>query len=187
MALSDYQKYFSEYQQGSLNAVALLNKPIRPNRDIRITEEKQKDINNVVHKSAKNQHGSIIFFVSVDSDKANQLNTIVYELKRPLCFVSCKAFVSHYIGETEKNLSRLLATAETKNWTLFFDEADALLNNKKSSTDANNEELGFDLSYLLKRFSQHPNLVILSIENQDTLDKLEHRMKPTIHFLPAGA
>ena len=34
--------------------------------------------------------------------------------------------VSKYIGETEKNLARIFAAAETSNAILFFDEADAL-------------------------------------------------------------
>ena len=36
--------------------------------------------------------------------------------------------VSKYIGETEKNLSRLFDKAKNKNWILFFDEADAVIN-----------------------------------------------------------
>ena len=40
--------------------------------------------------------------------------------------VDLSRVVSKYIGETEKNLSRLFDKAENKNWILFFDEADAL-------------------------------------------------------------
>jgi SpoVK/Ycf46/Vps4 family AAA+-type ATPase len=41
--------------------------------------------------------------------------------------------VSKYIGETEKNLSRLFDKAENKNWILFFDEADACSANEPTS------------------------------------------------------
>lgn len=34
--------------------------------------------------------------------------------------------VSKYVGETEKNLARLLARAEGAEWILFFDESDDL-------------------------------------------------------------
>ena len=40
--------------------------------------------------------------------------------------IDLSTVVSKYIGETEKNLSKIFIEAETSNSILFFDEADAL-------------------------------------------------------------
>ena len=40
--------------------------------------------------------------------------------------VDLSQVVSKYIGETEKNLSKVFDMAESKDWILFFDESDAL-------------------------------------------------------------
>lgn len=47
--------------------------------------------------------------------------------------------VSKYIGETEKNLSRLFDKAEDKSWVLFFDEADALFGKRTDIRDAHDK------------------------------------------------
>ncbi len=47
--------------------------------------------------------------------------------------------ISKYIGETEKNLSRLFDKAEDKNWILFFDEADALFGKRTDIRDAHDK------------------------------------------------
>src|SRR5690554_8236852 len=44
--------------------------------------------------------------------------------------------VSKFIGETEKNLANLLATAEKTEGILFFDEADALFGKRTTVRDA---------------------------------------------------
>ncbi len=47
-------------------------------------------------------------------------------------FVDLASVVNQYIGETEKNLDRLLARAESGDAVLFFDEADALFGRRTS-------------------------------------------------------
>ena len=44
--------------------------------------------------------------------------------------------VSKYIGETEKNLNKVLARAESLDTVLFFDEADALFGSRTEVKDA---------------------------------------------------
>jgi SpoVK/Ycf46/Vps4 family AAA+-type ATPase len=41
--------------------------------------------------------------------------------------------VSKFIGETEKNLGKIFAQAEDRDWILFFDEADALFGKRRRS------------------------------------------------------
>lgn len=44
---------------------------------------------------------------------------------RPVFRIDISKVVSKYVGETEKNLSRLFNRAEDRRWILFFDEADS--------------------------------------------------------------
>ena len=70
--------------------------------------------------------------------------------------------VSKYIGETEKNLSRLFDKAENKNWILFFDEADALFGKRTDIRDAHDKYANQEVAYLLQRIEAYNGLVILS-------------------------
>ena len=47
-----------------------------------------------------------------------------------------RLLASDYIGETEKNLAKVLADAEAANVVLFFDEADALFGKRTAVNDA---------------------------------------------------
>ena len=58
--------------------------------------------------------------------KTMAADIIAGELGLELYKIDLSTVVSKYIGETEKNLSRIFDEAETSNAILFFDEADAL-------------------------------------------------------------
>ncbi len=70
--------------------------------------------------------------------------------------------VSKYIGETEKNLSRLFDKAVDKNWILFFDEADALFGKRTDISDAHDKYANQEVAYLLQRIESYDGLVILA-------------------------
>lgn len=78
--------------------------------------------------------------------------------------------VSKYIGETEKNLSRLFDKAENKEWILFFDEADALFGKRTSVNDAHDKYANQEVSYLLQRVESHAGLIILASNMKSNLD-----------------
>jgi uncharacterized protein len=58
------------------------------------------------------------------------------EAGAPVFRVDLDAVVSRYIGETEKNLSRLFDRAEAAGAVLFFDEADALFGKRTEVADS---------------------------------------------------
>lgn len=78
--------------------------------------------------------------------------------------------VSKYIGETEKNLENLFARAETKNWVLFFDEADALFGKRTGVRDAHDKYANQEVSYLLQRVEDFDGLVILASNMKNNID-----------------
>ena len=91
--------------------------------------------------------------------------------------------VSKYIGETEKNLSRLFDKAENKNWILFFDEADALFGKRTDIRDAHDKYANQEVAYLLQRIESYDGLVILASNRRANIDEaFVRRLQAIIPF-----
>jgi SpoVK/Ycf46/Vps4 family AAA+-type ATPase len=69
--------------------------------------------------------------------------------------------IGKYIGETEKNLTRVLDKARDDGVILFFDEADALFGKRTNVRDAHDRYANQDIAYLLQEIAKHPDLVIV--------------------------
>ncbi len=78
--------------------------------------------------------------------------------------------VSKYIGETEKNLSKLFDKAKNKDWILFFDEADSIFGKRTTTRDAHDKYANQEVSYLLQRIENHSGLVILASNLKSNID-----------------
>lgn len=93
--------------------------------------------------------------------------------------------VSKFIGETEKNLANLFARAESKDWILFFDEADALFGKRTNVRDAHDKYANQEVSYLLQRVEEYDGLVILATNFKTNIDEaFLRRFQSIIHFPP---
>lgn len=91
--------------------------------------------------------------------------------------------VSKYIGETEKNLSKVFDQAEHKNWILFFDEADALFGKRGEVQDARDRYANQEVSYLLQRIEVFNGIVILASNLKDNIDEaFARRFESMIYF-----
>jgi hypothetical protein len=91
--------------------------------------------------------------------------------------------ISKYIGETEKNLSRLFDKAENKNWILFFDEAEALFGKRTEIHDAHDKYANQEVAYLLQRIESYNGLVILASNRRSNIDEaFARRFQAIIHF-----
>jgi hypothetical protein len=96
--------------------------------------------------------------------------------------------VSKYIGETEKNLSRLFDKAEHKEWILFFDEADALFGKRTDIRDAHDKYANQEVAYLLQRIEGYDGLVILATNQRGNIDQaFVRRFQSIVHFPMPGA
>ena len=96
--------------------------------------------------------------------------------------------VSKFIGETEKNLSRLFDKAEHKDWILLFDEADALFGKRTEIRDAHDKYANQEVSYLLQRIESYNGLVILASNQRSHIDDaFVRRFQTMIHFPMPGA
>jgi ATPase family associated with various cellular activities (AAA) len=78
--------------------------------------------------------------------------------------------VSKYIGETEKNLELLFTTAASKNWILFFDEADALFG--KRAAEDNKEDVAKASAYFFEQVALFRGAVMVRCVNENCFDTL---------------
>lgn len=101
--------------------------------------------------------------------------------------VDLSMVVSKYIGETEKNLSRLFDKAKNKDWILFFDEADSVFGKRTSVRDAHDKYANQEVSYLLQRIEAHPGLVILASNLRNNMDvAFTRRFQTIVEFQSPG-
>ena len=97
--------------------------------------------------------------------------------------IDLASVVSKYIGETEKNLSRIFAEAQDSNAVLFFDEADALFGKRSEVKDAHDRYANIETAYLLQRMEEYSGIVILATNMKQNLDEaFVRRMRFIIHF-----
>lgn len=85
--------------------------------------------------------------------------------------VDLSMVVSKYVGETEKNLSRVFDLAENKDWILFFDEADALFGKRSNTSNAHDRYANQEVSFLLQRMEDFDGLVILCSNFKKNIDE----------------
>lgn len=105
------------------------------------------------------------------------------ELGLDLYRIDLSQVVSKYIGETEKNLSRVFAAAENANAILFFDEADALFGKRSEVHDAHDRYANIEIAYLLQKMEEYDGLAILATNlSQNLDDAFARRLAFTIHF-----
>ena len=88
----------------------------------------------------------------------------------PLYRVDMAALTSKWIGETEKNLSHLLATAENADLILFFDEADSLFGARTDVSDSHDRYANAQTNFLLQRFEEFDGIALLSTNSRDRFD-----------------
>lgn len=113
---------------------------------------------------------SALFAGSPGTGKTMSAEIIAGELGLDLYKIDLSSVVSKYIGETEKNLSRIFAEAETSNAILFFDEADALFSKRSEVRDAHDRYANIETGYLLQRMEAYEGVVILATNFARNLD-----------------
>ncbi|WP_170234247.1 ATP-binding protein [Segetibacter aerophilus] len=101
----------------------------------------------------------------------------------PVYRIDLSMVISKYIGETEKNLSRIFDAAANKKWILFFDEADALFGKRSNIQNANDRFANQEVSYLLMRMEEYEGLAILATNLKGNIDKaFLRRFQLITHF-----
>jgi hypothetical protein len=105
------------------------------------------------------------------------------ELGLDVYAIDLSAVVSKYIGETEKNLSRVFDEAEATNGVLFFDECDALFGKRTEIRDAHDRYANIEVNYLLQRIDRYDGIIILATNLRSNLDAaFTRRIRYAVEF-----
>jgi SpoVK/Ycf46/Vps4 family AAA+-type ATPase len=105
----------------------------------------------------------------------------------PLYRVDLAAVTSKYIGETEKNLSDLMARAEQAEVVLLFDEADSLFGRRTEVKEANDRFANAQTNYLLQRIETYDGIVVLTSNSRERFDSaFSRRLDAIVDFSLPG-
>ncbi len=126
---------------------------------------------------------NVLFSGPSGTGKTMAAEILANELRLELYKIDLSQVVSKYIGETEKNLSRIFKEAETSNAILFFDEADALFGKRSEVKDAHDRYANIEIGYLLQKMEEYEGIVILATNLSKNIDDaFSRRMHFTIEF-----
>jgi SpoVK/Ycf46/Vps4 family AAA+-type ATPase len=92
------------------------------------------------------------------------------ELRLDLYRIDLSAVVNKYIGETEKNLSRIFDAAEDGRALLFFNGADALFGRRSEVKDSHDRYANLETAWLRQRLEVFRGLAILDTTSKEKLD-----------------
>jgi SpoVK/Ycf46/Vps4 family AAA+-type ATPase len=112
--------------------------------------------------------------------KTMAAQVLARELGLELFRVDLSRLMSKYIGESEKNLSRLFDDAQASGAILFFDEADALFGKRTEVKDAHDRYANLEIGYLLQRMEEHTGTTVLATNRKGDLDEAFTRR---FHFI----
>ena len=105
------------------------------------------------------------------------------ELGMDIYRVDLASIVNKYIGETEKNLHKVLTRAEALDVILLLDEGDALLGSRTDVKNANDRYANLETNYLLQRLEHYQGIVLITTNLADNIDKaFQRRMDIVVPF-----
>ena len=126
---------------------------------------------------------AVLFTGPSGTGKTMSASIIASELGLDLYKIDLSTVISKYIGETEKNLSKIFDEAETSNAILFFDEADALFGKRSEVRDSHDRYANIEVGYLLQRMEEYEGIAILATNFRKNMDDaFMRRLHFTVEF-----
>lgn len=121
-------------------------------------------------RSSRGLGAAALFAGPSGTGKTLAAEVLAGDLALDLYRIDLSQVVSKYIGETEKNLSRIFAAAEDGGAILLFDEADALFGKRSEVKDSHDRYANIEVSYLLQKMEAYRGLAILTTNQKSALD-----------------
>ena len=134
---------------------------------------------------ARRREGGVALFSGPPgTGKTMAAHVIAATLRRDLWRIDLSQVVNKYIGETEKNLDRVFASADADGAILFFDEADAIFGRRTEVRDAHDRYANLETAFLLQRIEDHRGTVILATNLERNVDPAFLRRIPIVAEFP---
>ncbi|WP_211445289.1 ATP-binding protein [Collimonas humicola] len=186
LAIEDLYAAFRLRSQQNFGKLAQRIAPMRDFDDLIISDDLQQQLKEILaaikHKDQVLAQGfgrkvsygigiSALFHGDSGTGKTMVAEVLAGALGVDLIKIDLSTVVNKYIGETEKNISRIFDLAAADAGVLFFDEADALFGKRSETKDAHDRHANIEVSYLLQRLETYPGLVVLATNNRSHLDE----------------
>lgn len=104
-------------------------------------------------------------------------------LGKDLYRLDLSSVVNKYLGETEKNLGRVLGRAEELDVILLIDEGDSLLGKRTDIGNSNDRYANLETNYLLQRLESFEGIVVITTNAEGHIDDaFQRRLDVVINF-----
>ena len=126
---------------------------------------------------------SALFSGEPGTGKTMAASVVASALGLELIRIDLSAVVSKYVGETEKNLSRIFDQAQQSHAMLLFDEADSLFGKRTELRSAQDRFANLEVNYILQRMETFDGISILTTNAENAIDPaLQRRLNFRIRF-----
>jgi ATPase family protein associated with various cellular activities (AAA) len=113
---------------------------------------------------------SALFDGDSGTGKTFTCEVIAAEVGLPLMRVNVASLVDKYIGETEKNLTRVFQQAQAHGGILFFDEADAMFGTRTDVSRSQDRYANLETNLLLQLMEEFSGVVLLTTNLKRNID-----------------
>ena len=123
---------------------------------------------------------SVLFYGPPGTGKTMAAQVMANELGLDLYRIDISQMISKYIGETQKNISRLFQKAKDINALLFFDEADSLFAKRSEAKDSHDRNANAETAHLLQKLEDYEGITVLAT---NYLNNIDDAFKRRIKFI----
>ncbi len=137
---------------------------------IRLRSRAEKELN-FQRKLALGQGLVVLLAGAPGTGKTLTAELIANQQGIDLYKVDVSAIASKWVGQTEKNLSRIFSEAEDSDALLFFDECESLFGQRgETASEASGRWANLQVNYLLSRIEEYSGIVVLATNLRKNID-----------------
>ena len=199
ITVSDVQQASRELNHQALDTLAAHVNAVGNWSHLAVVEDTQRELENLVSRcrhrerlrqsvgevlgSQLNAGVRALFNGTSGTGKTLAARLLAASLQKDLYRLDLSMVVNKYIGETEKNLSRIFALAEELDVILLLDEGDALLTQRTEVNNSNDRYANLETNYLLQRLESFEGILIVTTNASERIDSaFKRRMDVVISF-----
>lgn len=174
---------------GDWSDLAVRDETLRDLQDLETRCRQREALAATARSSARSSCGvRALFRGPSGTGKTLAARLLASTLQMDLYRLDLSTIVNKYIGETEKNLERVLSRAEELDVVLLLDEGDALLTQRTSVQTSNDRYANLETNYLLQRLEGFDGILVVTTNAGDRIDPaFERRMDVVVEFHPPDA
>lgn len=142
------------------------------NRLLQRCRNREDVFNGLGYSLGSGQHKGVKALFSGESGTGKTLaaSYIASQLGIPIYRMDLGSILNKYIGETEKNITRVMDEACNQDFILLIDEADALFGKRTDAETSGERFANMLTNYLLSRIEQYSGIVLMTTNGISRID-----------------